>query len=250
MNTIKILTAIVLLQGHLFAATWLTDFSAAQTKAKTENKLILLDFTGSDWCGWCIKLKNEVFSQADFEAFANESLVLVEVDFPRGKAQPVNVKTANQALATKFAITGYPTVVLLDSDGNKVGVTGYRPGGAKAYVAELQKLAGSKLAKPSAPANVAAGQQPDPVKIPVPLFSGAPTAPPPVYNDLQLKGVTGPKGRRFAMINNKTFGEGEAGVVKLGTAQVKVQCVEIGEDSVVILVDGATKRTLRLKGHL
>jgi len=249
MNVIKILTAMLLLQGHLFGAAWLTDFSAAQAKAKAGNKLLLLDFTGSDWCGWCIRLKNEVFNQPDFEAFASENLVLVEVDFPHYKTQPAELRAANQLLASRYGITGYPTIVLLDSDGAKVGITGYRPGGAKAYVTELQKLAGAKMPKHS-PGNIGIGQQPDPVRSPVPLFSGAPLGPPPVYNDLILKSVSGSNGRRFALINNKTLAEGETGLVKLGTSQVTVQCVEIGVDSVVVLVDGSAKKTLRLNSRL
>jgi protein disulfide-isomerase len=245
MNMLKILFAMVLLQGQVFAATWLTDISAAQTKAKAENKLIFLDFTGSDWCGWCMKLKEEVFSQPEFDSFANEYLVLVEVDFPRKKSLPAAQTQANEALAKKLGITGFPTIVIFDADGKLVGNTGYLPGGAKAYVAELQKIAGDKLPK-HAPGNVGVGQQPDPVKVAVPLFGGAQTAPPPVFDDVILKGITGTKGRRLAMINNKTFGEGEAGMIQLGGEKVQIQCVEIGEDFVVVLVNDS-RRTLRMK---
>lgn len=251
MKIIKILSALVLLQGHLFAAAWLTDFSAAQAQAKAEDKLILLDFTGSDWCGWCIKLKNEVFSQPEFDAFANNNLVLVEVDFPRGKALPPNARAANQALAAKYHIRGYPTIILCEADGNIVGETGYHAGGPKPYIVELQKLSGGKLPKIRKPGNIGEGQQPDPVKTSVPIFNGAPTAPPPVYKELHLKGISGPKGRRLAIINNQTMSEGESAMVKLGNAQVKVQCLEIGLDSVVVQMDGRSERkTLRLQGRL
>src|SRR6266481_5854060 len=70
------------------AATWLTDLPSAQATAKAENKIVLINFTGSDWCGWCIRLRDEVFSQPEFDAYANDHLVLVEADFPRHKAQP------------------------------------------------------------------------------------------------------------------------------------------------------------------
>src|SRR5438552_7159697 len=81
------------------AAEWLTDLPAAQAAAKAENKIVLLDFTGSDWCGWCIRLRNEVFSKPEFDAYANDNLVLVEVDFPRQKSQSAALKQANRVLA-------------------------------------------------------------------------------------------------------------------------------------------------------
>src|SRR2546421_10679822 len=103
------------------AADWLTDLPAAQATAKAENKIVLLDFTGSDWCGWCIRLRNEVFSKPEFDAYANENLVLVEVDFPRQKAQSAALKQANRALANRFHIEGYPKVVVLNADGHLLG---------------------------------------------------------------------------------------------------------------------------------
>src|SRR5690242_19664467 len=78
---------------------WITDAAKAQETAKAEKKLVLLDFTGSDWCGWCIKLHKEVFSTPEFEKYAKENLVLVEVDFPRKKQLSAEQKTANGALA-------------------------------------------------------------------------------------------------------------------------------------------------------
>src|SRR4051794_6951886 len=64
---------------------WLTNFKQAQEEAKSSKKLILLNFTGSDWCGWCIKLDREVFSKPAFKEYASKNLVLMEADFPRGK---------------------------------------------------------------------------------------------------------------------------------------------------------------------
>ena len=112
----------------------------AQAQAKTEKKLVMLDFTGSDWCGWCIKLNNEVFSQAAFAEYAKKNLVAVEVDFPRKKKLSAAQKQANDALAKKYQIEGYPTIIVLDSEGKKVGQLGYQPGGPKAFIAELEKL--------------------------------------------------------------------------------------------------------------
>jgi thioredoxin-related protein len=119
---------------------WLTDLPKAQAQAKKENKLVMMDFTGSDWCGWCIKLHNEVFSKPEFAEYATKNLVLVQVDFPRKKEQTSELKAANQALQEKYKIEGYPTIVVLNGEGKKVGELGYQPGGPKAFIAELDKL--------------------------------------------------------------------------------------------------------------
>lgn len=126
-----------------FAADgWLTDFEAAKEKAAETGKPMLLDFTGSDWCGWCIKLDDEVFSKSTFQEYADSELVLVEIDFPRGKEQSDAVKAQNKALAEKYEIRGFPTIVLLSPEGELIGTTGYRPGGADAYVAHLKEALG------------------------------------------------------------------------------------------------------------
>ena len=129
-----------LLQATAAELNWLTDLPKAQAKAKTENKLVMLDFTGSDWCGWCIKLNKEVFSKPEFAEYAGKNLVLVEVDFPRGKKQSEELKKANTALQEKYKVEGYPKIVVLSSEGKKVGELGYQPGGPKAFIAELDKL--------------------------------------------------------------------------------------------------------------
>jgi thioredoxin-related protein len=137
---VGLLTGLALLQLQAEDLKWLTDLPKAQEQAKAEKKLVMLDFTGSDWCGWCIKLHKEVFSQPEFSDYAKKNLVLVEVDFPRSKPQSEAQKTANQALQTKYSIEGYPTIIVLDANGKKVGQLGYEPGGPKAFIAELDKL--------------------------------------------------------------------------------------------------------------
>jgi len=122
------------------AAEWHTDVPKAIAKAKAEHKLVLLDFTGSDWCGWCMKLKEEVFDTAEFEAYAAKNLVLVEVDFPREKKLSAEQKAANKALAAKYQVKGYPTIWVLDGTGMPVAKLGYMPGGPKAFIAELAKV--------------------------------------------------------------------------------------------------------------
>jgi protein disulfide-isomerase len=108
--------------GTLFAAdsTWLTSVPEARAKAEKEKKLVLLDFTGSDWCPWCIKLHTEVFSKPEFADYAKKNLVLVKVDFPRNKPQSDELKAANKALFEKYEIPAYPTLVVLKPDGTVV----------------------------------------------------------------------------------------------------------------------------------
>src|SRR5262245_42975130 len=112
---------------------WMTDAAAAQAKAKTEKKLVMLDFTGSDWCGWCIKLNKEVFSTPEFAEYAKANLVPVEVDFPQRKKLSDAQKKQNQVLADKYKIEGYPTIIVLNSEGKKVGELGYQAGGPKPF---------------------------------------------------------------------------------------------------------------------
>ncbi len=120
--------------------SWLTDYQQAQQQAKANHKLLLLDFTGSDWCGWCIRLRREVFSKPEFQEYANKNLVLMEVDFPRGKEQTRDVRLQNQNLAQQHNIEGFPTIIVLNSDGKKVGELGYMEGGPTAFISELEKL--------------------------------------------------------------------------------------------------------------
>jgi thioredoxin-related protein len=139
-TVLAILTGCALLQASAAELNWLTDLPKAQDTAKADKKLVMLDFTGSDWCGWCIKLNKEIFSKPEFAEYAAKNLVLVEVDFPRGKKQSAELKKANQELQKQYKIEGYPTIIVLNSEGKKVGELGYMEGGPKAFIAELDKL--------------------------------------------------------------------------------------------------------------
>src|SRR5258705_13545376 len=120
---------------------WMNDLAKAQEKARTENKLVLVDFTGSDWCPPCKALSKNVFSSPEFNEFAKKNLVLVEVDFPRKKEQTEQVKKTNRKLAKKHEIDGYPTVIIFDSNGKQLDKkVGYSGASAKDYVAQLQKI--------------------------------------------------------------------------------------------------------------
>lgn len=121
---------------------WLDDFEEAQEQAKSEDKLLLVDFTGSDWCSWCIKLDKEVFSKPEFQEYAEENLVLMEADFPRGKKLDEATRRQNEELASKYGVEGFPTLLVFSSEGKKLGELGYLPGGPAAFIAEIEKLKG------------------------------------------------------------------------------------------------------------
>jgi thioredoxin-related protein len=123
---------------------WTSDYQAALKAAKEQKKVVLADFTGSDWCGWCIKLKKEVFDTKEFQEWAATNVVLLEVDFPQAKKLDDATKKQNEELAKRFSIEGFPTVLILDSTGKQVGANlGYQDGGPAAWIktaeAEIKK---------------------------------------------------------------------------------------------------------------
>ena len=121
---------------------WLTDFDAAKTQARTQNKTLLINFTGSDWCPPCIRLNKQVFSQPEFSEYATKNLVLLEVDFPHTKKQSAEQQAANEKLANQFGVEGFPTVVLLDANGQPLGELGFGAGGPTPFIAGIEKLRG------------------------------------------------------------------------------------------------------------
>jgi protein disulfide-isomerase len=125
-------------------AAWLTSYDQAKADAVKRNVPILVDFSGSDWCGWCIKLDKEVFSKPEFKDFAAQHLVLLLVDFPRSQALSPAITKQNEKLSEDFGVRGFPTVLILDGHGKELARTGYRPGGAVEYVKHLQGLIGKK----------------------------------------------------------------------------------------------------------
>jgi protein disulfide-isomerase len=123
---------------------WLTNYEAALAKAKKEKKSVLIDFTGSDWCGWCIRLKDEVFSKPEFIEWAKEHVVLLELDFPRNKKLPEELKKQNEKLQQEFQVQGFPTIIFVDAKGKKVGRSGYVEGGPAAWIPAAEKELGIK----------------------------------------------------------------------------------------------------------
>ncbi|SPE60991.1 Thiol-disulfide isomerase or thioredoxin (modular protein) [Verrucomicrobia bacterium] len=223
------------------APEWFTNAQVAQEKARSENKFVLLDFTGSDWCPWCIKLKREIFDQPEFGDFARANLVLVEVDFPRHKQQDPAQRSANHLLAKAYRITGYPTVIVLDPQGQVVGRTGYLAGGPGIFDAKLEEIL--KSARPSfayPPSNQPAGDAPsqsEPSHKPVTL-APIPATVPIHYDSLALKGISGTRDRRIVLINNADLMVGDTAKVKVQDQEIVVCCKEIREASVLITADG------------
>jgi thioredoxin-related protein len=229
---------VLLTTATTHAASWLTDLNAGRAQAQQEGKFVMINFTGSDWCPWCIKLRQEIFSQPEFDSFASRNLVLVEIDFPKRTQQAAPVQKANSSLLMQYKIDGFPTLIFLNPQGNVVHRGGYMPGGAKPFVQELTKVLGSPAGLPPGMV-VQARAKPaaEPVRE-LPLYGGAPPAPPQRYTELVLKSISGPRNRRFALINNQTLAVGESARVKLEDSEVKVRCLEIRERSIVVAVDG------------
>jgi len=124
---------------------WQTNFEAAKQQAKKEDKVVLVDFTGSDWCGYCIRLKKAVWDKPEFAKFAEKSLVLVELDFPHNKKLPADLKKQNDKLQDNYHIEGFPTIVLLDGDGKELGrMEGYEGDNVDSYIKRLEKIIATK----------------------------------------------------------------------------------------------------------
>jgi thioredoxin-related protein len=121
---------------------WHTDMAKASELSMKEKKPLMLFFTGSDWCGWCIRLQNEVFKKDEFTKWAKENVILVELDYPRRTPQDDAIKMQNQQMQQIFQVRGYPTIWLVNpekTDDGKVnlsalGSTGYVAGGPEKWL--------------------------------------------------------------------------------------------------------------------
>ena|SRR6218665_678994 len=127
--------------------TWQTDMNKAMEISKKSKKPLFLFFTGSDWCGWCMRLQKEVFKTPEFEKWAKKNVVLVELDYPRQTPQTPAIQRQNQELQQTFMIQGYPTVWFVNAskkDGKinleKIGSTGYVAGGPTAWLAAADQI--------------------------------------------------------------------------------------------------------------
>ena len=122
--------------------TWHTDMTKATDISIKENKHLFLFFTGSDWCGWCIRLQKEVFKTPEFVKWAKENVILVELDFPRKNEQTEAVKMQNAQLQQQLQVRGYPTVWFVSATKtadakvnlNALGSSGYVAGGPQVWI--------------------------------------------------------------------------------------------------------------------
>ena len=123
---------------------WQTEYDQGLATAKVARKCVLLDFTGSDWCGPCIQMKRAVFSKPAFLNYAKQNLVLVDIDYPRVKTLSENIRKQNERLMHQYSIdkSGFPTVILLNPDGKILGqlegYAGERPADIIAWVEKLR----------------------------------------------------------------------------------------------------------------
>lgn len=156
--TSSLCAAIVALHGSAFAGGegWSSDFATSKKQAAESKKDLLIDFTGSDWCGWCIKLNDEVFKHEPFKAGVKDSFVLVEIDFPKDNSKLTEeTQKQNKELGEKYAVQGYPTILLTDAEGRPYAATGYQSGGPEKYVEHLNKLKANKAKRDEAFASAA-----------------------------------------------------------------------------------------------
>jgi thioredoxin-related protein len=223
---------------------WVTGFAEAAEQARNENKLLLLDFTGSDWCGWCMKLDAETFSRPEFLDYASKNLVLVKVDFPMHTSLPSEVKEGNRALKNKYDVNGYPTVLIVKPDGSVMWEQrGYEPGGPRVMIDaanKCRKAAG--LGEPvgdAAPVMAVGTVKPPAPVAPVPV-AAAPIpvqqpAPPPANSNEgpKLQAIVYSASHSAAVLDGRTYDEGE-------TAR-GVHVLKIARDSVTVEVQGRIK---------
>lgn len=151
----KIIISLFLILGSLTIQaqelTWETNFDKATQVSMKTNKPLLLFFTGSDWCGWCIRLQNEVLKTPEFAAWAKNNVVLVEVDFPRRSPQLPETQQQNNQLQQLFAVQGFPTIWFAkpsNKDGkinlDKLGSTGYVAGGPSKWLEVANQIVSLK----------------------------------------------------------------------------------------------------------
>jgi protein disulfide-isomerase len=135
--------------------TWHTNLDKAIAVSNEESKPIFMFFTGSDWCGWCIRLQKEVFKTPEFETWAKEKVVLLELDFPRRTPQSDELKMQNGNLQQFFQVAGYPSIWITKAqtiDGKtsfeKIGMTGYLAGGPTPWIANAETILANFIPNP------------------------------------------------------------------------------------------------------
>jgi protein disulfide-isomerase len=152
----KMMIALFLVMGAMTIQAqdlvWYNDVSKAMEVSKKSKKPLMLFFTGSDWCGWCIRLQKEVFKTPEFTKWAKDNVVLVELDFPRRTPQQPEIQQQNMQLQQTFGVRGYPTVWFVNATTNKekqvnfekLGTTGYVAGGPAKWLEGANQIIGQK----------------------------------------------------------------------------------------------------------
>jgi hypothetical protein len=149
--------------GTATAFHWERDFATAVRRAQRADKVLLLAFVGSDWDGWSMTLEQQIFADRTFISFADDNLVGVWVDFPQGVAMSAEELDRNERLRSAYDVQELPTVVLVNPDGDELGRTGYRDGGANEYVRHLRALiAAGQAAATNRPVDAAADTETEP----------------------------------------------------------------------------------------
>ena len=146
MSKLKITLSIFIIlfqMSAIFAQEWQLDLNEAQEKAKSENKIIVLVFSGSDWCAPCIKLEKEIWNSEEFRAYAKNNFVMVRADFPRKKEHKLTPEQQqkNNQLAEKYNLQGYfPLVIVMDKNLTILGKTGYKKLTPTGYIEHLNSF--------------------------------------------------------------------------------------------------------------
>jgi len=144
----RILAAVLLATVAAAADPWLTDHTAALAEAKASGRDLLIDFTGSDWCSWCIKLDGEVLSHQAFLEPAARGFVLLKLDFLRKTPLPPERQAELEALRERYEVKGFPTILLCDAAGAPYARTGYLALTPEAYAARLQQVRAQRGREP------------------------------------------------------------------------------------------------------
>lgn len=121
------------------SGNWETNYEKAIAMANKEGKHILIDFTGSDWCPPCIKMKKDIFDKKTFKDYTGDKLVLIELDFPRKKKLDKSISEQNDQLLKKYGVRAFPTIILLNPDGKEIARhVGYKAGGVENYLRYIE----------------------------------------------------------------------------------------------------------------
>lgn len=129
---------------------WLVNLDEAYSQHEETGKPILANFTGSDWCGWCKRLTKSVFVHDEFKEWADENVILLELDFPRRKSLPSDIKQQNAGLQQAFGVRGYPTIWVFDlgkDDSGQYSIEAFGKTGYKKTVGEFVGDIDAMLAK-------------------------------------------------------------------------------------------------------